>query len=138
MDIRNENQRKCFKITERAETADALHIADSVYVPQDATEEEIKVGGRCLEQWLIERKYKTQICSPDRPRPYYDMVSEILPLRFEELIFDREKCIGVCRDGLVFIFEDKSTHYREKYLGEVPTSHDQSISFYDYYYLRVK
>ncbi|MBE6587560.1 MAG: hypothetical protein E7647_03995 [Ruminococcaceae bacterium] len=124
---------KCWKITDESTTG--IRIGTDAYASLPAAEEEIKAGALCLEKWYVERKYKTQVCTPDHPRPYYDIKSEIRSIRFEELIFKDSQCIGVCHDGLIMLFDDEKTHYREKYLGEMPTGHDQSITFYDYYYL---
>ena len=134
------NSVKCWKTANEGDAKEQtlLRIDGEIYALQDAIEEEIETGTHCLETWYVERKYKTQVCGPDHPRPYYDMKSERQELRFDELIFHRGVCIGAYHDGLLFLFEDPKTHYREKYLGEMPTGADQAITFYDYYYLYLK
>ena len=124
------------KVTEADDKG--LRIGDTVYALQDAAEEEIKAGKLCLEKWYVERKYKVQVCEPGRSSPYYDMRSEMQELSFEELIFDGGECIGAYHDELVFLFDDVKTHYMQKYLGEMKISHDQGITFYDYYYLHTR
>lgn len=135
-----EREYKCWKTADEGDTAGEVLIVDGkTYTHKAATELEIDNGGRCLAVLYVERKYKTQVCGPDHPRPYYDMRSEVHELRFEELIFnDDEICIGVYHEGLTFIIERTETHYQEKYLGEMPTGPDQAIEFYDYYYLRLR
>lgn len=129
----------CWKLADASMSeSDALKIGDKLYTRQAPTELEIDNGSYALSVLYIERKYKTQVSSPDRPRPYYDYKSEEQPIRFDELIFEDERCIGVYHEGLVFMIYDESTYCREKYLGEMPTGPDQSISFYDYYYLRAR
>lgn len=129
----------CWKLADASvPESDALKIGDRLYTRQAPTELEISNGSHGLEVLYIERKYKTQVCSPDRPRPYYDYKIEEQELRFEELIFEDERCIGVYHEGLVFMIYDERTYRQEKYLGEMPTGPDQSISFYDYYCLRAR
>ena len=111
-------------------------IGTDAYVFQNATEEEAETGARCLNEWYVERRYKTQIAGLGRI--YYDMRSEMQELHFEELIFNDGECIGAYHDEIVFLFNDEKTHYAEKYLGEMPTGPDQGIAFYDYYYLHSK
>ena len=126
-----------FKCLKKATEADdkALRIEDTIYTLQDAAEEEIAAGKLCLEEWYVERKYKTQVCEPGRSRPYYDMKSEMHELSFEELIFDGGECIGAYHDEVIFLFNDNKTYDQQKYLGSMKISHDQEIDFYDYYYL---
>lgn len=129
----------CWKLADASMSeSDTLKIGDRLYTRQAPTELEISNGTHGLEVLYIERKYKTQVCSPDHPRPYYDYKIEEQELRFEELIFEDERCIGVYHEGLVFMIYDERTYRQEKYLGEMPTGPDQSISFYDYYYLRAR
>ena len=71
-------------------------------------------------------------------RVYYEMRSEFQNLSFEELIFSDGECIGVYHDELVFLFDDEKTRSQKKYLGSVPTGHDQEIDYYDYYDLQSK
>ena len=131
---------KCWRITDGSDNAEqkTIQIAEVAYTLQDASEEEIAIGTRCLDSWYLERKYKTQVCEPGRSTPYYDMKSEMQELNFEELIFSNGACIGVYHDELVFLFGDEKTHYQQKYLGEMKISYDQGIDFYDYYYLHSK
>ena len=130
---------KCWKAVADVDGAEAvLRIESDIYALREATADEVCVGRRCLENWYLLRKYKTQVCSPDHPRPYYDFKDEVCEIGFGELIVREGCCIGVYHEGLVFLFEQPSTHYRQKYLGEMPTGPDQAIEFYDYYYLRVK
>lgn len=114
----------------------ALKIDGVFYAVSPATKRELECGSECLAAYFVERQYKTQVAGLGRV--YYDMKSEAQELRFEELIFNGTECIGAYHDEMVFIFDDKATHYQQKYLGEMPTGPDQSISFYDYYYLRTK
>ena len=129
---------KCWKITDGSDVADqkVLMIDKESYALLPATEEEVTAGKLCLDRWYVERKYKTQTAGLGQV--YYGMKSEIQELSFEELIFSNGECIGAYHDELVILFDNEKTHYREKYLGEMPTGPDQSISFYDYYYLRSK
>ena len=129
---------KCWKIADGSDVGEqaVLRLEEDVYALQDATADEVEAGTRCLATWYVERKYKTQVCGPDGR--YYDMKSEMQELSFEELIFCSGECIGAYHDGLIFLFGDEKTHYREKYLGEMPISADQGISFYDYYYLHAR
>ena len=128
---------KCLKKANEGDT-EAMRIGENLYNLQDATEDEVEAGTLCLNKWYVERKYKTQVCEPGRSSPYYDMRSENLEIRFEELIFSGGKCIGIYHDGLVFLIYNEKTYYQEKYLGEMPTGPDSGIDFYDYYYLRCK
>ena len=132
-----ESNFKCWKMTDGSDADEQkiIHIDGVAYALLFATEEEVEIGTRCLNQWYVERKYKTQVCGPDHPRPYYDMKSEMQELCFEALIFCRGECIGAYHDELIFLFGNEKTHYREKYLGEMPIGPDQAITFYDYYYL---
>ena len=129
---------KCLKRSNGSDGAGqtALTVDGEMYTLQDASEEEVKVGMLCLDKRYVERKYKTQVAGLGRV--YYDMRSEMQELCFEELIFEGGECVGVYHDGLVFLFGDENTHYKEKYLGEMPTGPDQGIAFYDYYYLRFR
>ncbi|MBQ8896681.1 MAG: hypothetical protein IJY88_07825 [Clostridia bacterium] len=104
----------------------------------DATEAEIEAGTRCLEKWYVLKKYKKQVAGLHRNVPAYIIEMEDHELSFEELIFMDGKCIGVYHDELVFLFDNKNTHHQEKYMGELPTGHDQSITFIDYYDLCIK
>jgi len=101
----------------------------------DATPEEIEAGKSSLDKWYVLRKYKKQVCGLHHNTPAYVFEMEDQELTFEELIFLKGECIGAYHDELIFLFDDKRTHYQEKYLGEMPTGPDQAIEFYDYYYL---
>ena len=129
---------KCWKRSVENDTKEQniLRIAGEAYTLQDATEEEAGLGALCLDQWYVERKYKTQVAGLGQV--YYDMRSEMQELCFEELIFSGGECIGVYHDALIFLFDEVKTHYQQKYLGEIPISYDQGIAFYDYYYLHSK
>ena len=128
---------KCLKKANEGDT-EAMRIGENLYNLQDATEDEVEAGTLCLNKWYVERKYKTQVCEPGRCSPYYDMRSEMQELSFEELIFNGGECIGAYHDELVFLFDNEDTHHQEKYIGELPTGHDQSIEFIDYYDLYTK
>ena len=130
----------CWKSADPSATeGEVLKIGDGVFTRVTPTALMLSNGKICLDVLYIERKYKTQVSTPDRPRPYYDYRIEEQTIPFDELVFnDDEICIGVYHEGLLFMIYDTSTHYREKYLGEMPTGPDQSISFYDYYYLRMR
>lgn len=129
---------KCRKIADESSIAEQMiiRIDKDAYALQNATEEEVKAGIRCLDKWYVERKYKTQVAGLGRV--YYDMKSEMQELCFEELIFKGGECIGAYHDELVFLFDNEKTHYQKKYLGEMPTGPDQAIEFYDYYYLHFR
>ena len=133
-----ESNFKCWKIDDGSESAEqkVLRIAEETYALQDATEEEVGIGTRCLDCWYVERKYKTQVAGLGQV--YYEMRSDVQELCYEELIFDAGMCIGAYHDELIFLWSNEKTHYQEKYLGEMPTGPDQAITFYDYYYLRCK
>ena len=104
----------------------------------DATPREIRAGMRCLEKWCVSRKYKKQVAGLHPGIPAYEIEMECHELAFEELIFMKGKCIGAYHDELVFLFDNEDTHHQEKYIGELPTGHDQSIEFIDYYDLFTK
>ena len=129
---------KCWKISNGNESAEQkiLRIDADTYTVQDADAEEIGNGTYCIEKLYVERKYKTQVAGLGQV--YYDMRSEMQELCFDELIFNGGICIGAYHDGLIFLIDNEKTHYQEKYLGEMPTGPDQSITFYDYYYLRFR
>lgn len=133
-----QNDFKCWKISEALSTDEQniIKIGKTDYSPQYADACEIKAGTRCLEKVYVERKYKTQVAGLGSV--CYEMRSERQELRFDELIFNSGICIGAYHDGLIILFDDEKTHYQEKYLGEMPTAPDQSVTFYDYYYLRFK
>ena len=101
----------------------------------DATLQEIESGKRAIEKWYVTKKYETQKCGPQSPHPWYETVMEDHDLEFEELIFKDGKCVGAYYGEKVFIFDKKDTHFQKTHLGEMPISQDQSIEFYDYYYL---
>ena len=126
---------KCLKKANEGDT-EAMRIGENLYNLQDATEDEVEAGTLCLNKWYVERKYKTQVAGLGSV--CYEMRSERQELRFDELIFNSGICIGAYHDGLIILFDDEKTHYQEKYLGEMPTAPDQSVTFYDYYYLRFK
>ena len=104
---------KCWRVTDSSVVAEQkiIRIAEVTYTLQDASEEEIAIGTRCLNSWYLERKYKTQVCEPSRSTPYYDMKSELQELDFEELIFSNGACIGAYHDELIFLFGDEKTHF---------------------------
>lgn len=131
-----ENNFKCWKKVESEVKDNILRIDGEIYDLTEATEEEVENGNFCINNLYIERKYKTQVAGLGKV--YYDMRSENLEIRFEELIFSGGKCIGIYHDGLVFLIYNEKTYYQEKYLGEMPTGPDSGIDFYDYYYLRCK
>lgn len=129
---------KCWKKAgeDPSDEKNSLQVGNEKYLLRDASDSEIALGKLCLEGWYVERKYKTQVAGLGRV--YYEMRSDFCDLGFEELIFDGENFIGAYHDELIFLFDDAKTHYIEKYLGEMPTGADQSILFYDYYYLHSK
>ena len=134
-----ENDLKCWKPLDGGDADDReiLRIGEEAYALFPPTELEIGNGRICLDHLYVERKYKTQVAGLGRV--YYDMRSEVQEIPFEELIFREDGiCIGVYHDGLVFLIFNEKTYDQKKYLGEMPTGPDQSIEFYDYYYLRFK
>ena len=129
-----ENEYKCWKKAETDNNGEkSLQVGEDTYTLQDATGKEIQLGLDCRNKWYVERKYKVQVAGLGQV--YYEMRSEMQEIAFEELIFNHGQCIGAYHDGLVFLFDDEKTHYRQKYLGSVPISYDQEIDYYDYYYL---
>lgn len=130
-----EKEYKCWKISPNSDPGEekVLRVGEDTYTLQDAAGKEIRIGTGCISAWYVERKYKVQVAGLGRV--YYEMRSEMQEIAFEELIFDHGQCIGAYHDELVFLFDDEKTHYRQKYLGSVPISHDQEIDYYDYYYL---
>lgn len=105
---------------------------------EEANEQELEAGMRCIKKWYITKKGKTQKCGPESPHPWYEDVMEDHDLSLDRLIFFEGKCIGVYFEEMIFLFDVRDTHFQKKYLGEIPTSHDQSISFYSYYYLSTR
>lgn len=132
--------KKCWKlINDNYETNEkTLKISTNTFAQLIATEEEINIGEKILTIYDIEKEYKVQVCSPEHPRPYYEMRTIIETVPFEELIFDDNECIGICHEELVFLFNDIKKYNQAKYLGEMIVGPDNSISFYDYYHLKVK
>lgn len=129
---------RCWKLAQACDDNEqkVLCIGDKIYTLQDVTGKEIRLGTDCLCKWFMDRKYKTQVAGLGRV--YYEIRSEFQNLSFEELIFSDGECIGVYHDELVFLFDDEKTRSQKKYLGSVPTGHDQEIDYYDYYDLKSK
>ena len=123
----------CYKPlrTESGASDAPFRIAGVPYAQNTVTEEERAACARPLAEYYVERRYKTQVAGLGQV--YYDMKSEISELTFEELILLDGECIGAFHAEHVFLFADERTHSVQKYLGEMPTSADQGIPFYEYY-----
>ena len=121
---------------EIGEKDEVLTFNGEPFTRQAPTPLEKSNGEICLKMLYIERKYKVQ--SAGLGKVCYDYKTENLDLKFDELIFEDEICVAVYHDGLIFLLSDGEDHCTEKYLGEMPTGPDQSVLFYDYYYLRVR
>jgi len=128
---------KCWKIIDKSKVAkqQVIHVGTNTYALQATTEEEIKEGSICQNEWCVERQYEVQVCGLDTPRPYWDKRSEQQSIPFEELIFCDGECLGIYHAECIMLFDNKKTHRQEKYLGEVPLGPESSHYEYEYYCL---
>lgn len=115
----------------------ALTVGTYTLIQLDATEEEIKAGNAALSEWTVVLRYQSQVCGGSAGmKPYYEWhdVPEEIP--FEELISLDGEIVGVYHKELVMLFDDESTHFQKKFIGEFITGPDRTYCAYDDYVLK--
>ena len=134
-----ENTLQCLKALACSDdTAEsAVTIGETPYSLMAATDDEIKAGERALAAWRVVREYEVMV-SGDRNASgsYIAWREEPQSVSFDELIFSSGECIGIYHEGCSLLFDDISTHRREKFIGEFITGPDRSRYVYDYYVLK--
>ena len=118
-----------------AAESDNIRIGETLFTPQEATEQEIRIGREHLNHWRVERLYEVMVSGRGVDHPYVDWRSEPQEIAFSQLIFCDGVCIGVYHAGCVMLFGDPSTHKQQVLLGEFVTGPDRTRVVYDYYQL---
>lgn len=128
---------KCWKVTEDCADAEqaVMQIGADTYMLQDATAEEIEKGALCLREWGVELLYEVMVSGAGVERPYLDRKAKAESVPFDELIFRDGECIGIYHAACAMLFDDESTHFQKKWLGEFITGPDRTHDAYDYYRL---